>query len=54
MNTTTTRWIIGIASLVLWCMGKKWGLPDEVITLASVTLPGIIGHALGESSVPKP
>ncbi len=40
------HWVIGIASLVLWCWGDKLGVNADAIKYAALVLPIVVGHAM--------
>lgn len=45
-----THWILGVICTLVWFWGDRAGIPPAAVTLASVTVPGLLAHALGASS----
>lgn len=44
-----THWILGVICTLVWFWGDRAGIPPAAVTLASVTVPGLLAHALGTS-----
>ena len=43
------HWLLGFLLAIIWFWGDKIGIPPAAIQLASVTVPVLLGHALGKS-----
>ena len=46
-NNYIAHWVIGISAAIVWAIGKQVGLDPLFISFASLTLPVVVGHALG-------